>query len=425
VQTFPRGFLWGAATSSHQVEGGNSGNDWWEWERRGHAKEPSGAACDQWNRFREDFEIAKSLHHNAHRLSLEWSRIEPEEGRFDEDALHHYAEVLRALRSLGLEPVVTLYHFTLPLWLSRQGGWLCERSPMLFGRYARKVSEMIGEGVHYWLTINEPEVYVYKGYLEGLWPPGEKSFQKLWVALGNLLRAHVEGYDAIKAGARNFKRPIPMVSLAKACAFFSACQTNSLKDRFSVWLRDLAFNRLVVDTLIRGHFFLPAMFKIRLRKARTLDFIGINYYSRDFIHFKGLKGPEIFGEVCPPGHHSEAGSRNDLSWEIYPKGLYCLVKDFSRHGLPIIITENGVCTGDDALRAVFIEDHLRELARAMKEGARVIGYLYWSLLDNFEWAEGFGPRFGLVEVDYSSQRRKIRDSARRYAEICRTGAISG
>jgi len=418
---FPRQFLWGSATSSHQVEGGNTNNDWWEWEKQGKVKEPSGKACDHWNRFREDFKLAKSLHHNTHRFSLEWSRIEPEEGRFSEEALSHYKEVIQSLKENGLEPIITLHHFTLPIWLSKQGGWLSKRTPELFGRYARKVVEKIGEGVRYWITVNEPEAYIYKGFLEGAWPPGEKSYEKVWFALAHMLKGHVEAYDAIKKASRRFSGPPVLVGVAKQVIFFTPCSPKSWRDRFSVWLRNLAFNHLFAKALTRGRFFFPGLFNIRLRRSRTLDFIGINYYTRDFVHNEGFRGPAVFGDICTLKHHREVGKRNFLSWEIYPRGLYVVVKEFSRYGLPILITENGICIDDDAVRADFIEGHLRELALAMREGAPVIGYLYWSLLDNFEWAEGFAPRFGLIEVDYATQVRKVRPSALKFAEICASG----
>ncbi|MBI4372267.1 MAG: glycoside hydrolase family 1 protein, partial [Candidatus Omnitrophica bacterium] len=169
--TFPKYFLWGAATSSHQVEGNNMNNDWSEWEQNGKVKERSGKACDHWNRFREDFELAKSLHHNAHRFSLEWSRIEPEEGTFSDEALSHYRDVIQALKSNGLEPIITLHHFTLPLWLAQKGGWLAKETPEIFARYVQNAVETIGDGVQYWLTLNEPVAYVFKSYLAGEWPP--------------------------------------------------------------------------------------------------------------------------------------------------------------------------------------------------------------------------------------------------------------
>lgn len=183
------------------------------------------------------------------------------------------------------------------------------------------------------------------------------------------------------------------------------------------------FNHLFVKALIRGRIFYPGFFRVRLPKARTLDFIGLNYYTRDFVHNEGFRVPAIFGDICTLKHHREVGKRNFLSWEIYPSGIYQLVKEFAQYGLPLLITENGICTEKDEERFEFIKAHLLELAKAVKEGAKVRGYLYWSLLDNYEWAEGFAPRFGLVEVDYATQSRRIRDSAKRFSEIFGSGRV--
>jgi len=422
---FSKNFMWGAATSSHQVEGNNVNNDWWQWEQNGKVKERSGSACDHWNRYREDFRIAKSLNHNAHRFSLEWSRIEPHEGQFNDAAIIHYREVIESLRSLGLEPVVTLHHFTLPVWLSQKGGWLFEGAPDLFARYVRKVVEELGEHVRYWITLNEPVAYVFKGYLMGEWPPGEKSYEKTLKALSHLLKGHVLAYDSIKEVNRKLKRSSAQVGIAKHVLIFTPCSPKSWKDRLSVSLRNAMFNHLFIKALIRGRIFYPGLFRIRLPKAKTLDFIGLNYYTRDFVHNEGFQIPAIFGDICTLKHHRNVGKRNFLSWEIYPQGLYQLVKEFSQYKLPLLITENGVCIEHDAERFEFVKSHLIQLTRAMKEGAKVIGYLYWSLLDNYEWAEGYGPRFGLIEVDYETQSRKIRDSGKQFAEICRSGQISG
>ena len=190
-------------------------------------------------------------------------------------------------------------------------------------------------------------------------------------------------------------------------------------------MRHSYFNGVIAEAFQRGHL-LP---RLRLAAKRTghqryLDFIGLNYYTRDFVHFKGWTWGKLFGEVCSLAHHRDAGIRNSLGWEIYPKGIYECLKQLSRSKLPVLVTENGICTDDDTQRAPFIQQHLREVARAMEEGVPVFGYLYWSLLDNYEWHEGFAARFGLAEVDYQTQARRIRPSARRFAEIVRTGQLT-
>ncbi len=424
LRRFPEDFLWGSATSAHQVEGGNTHNDWWEWEERGRVSEKSGRASGHYERFREDFAIAKSLHHNAHRFSLEWSRMEPEENRWDEETIRHYREVFQALRENTLEPVVTLHHFTNPLWLARQGGWENGEVVNHFTRYVRKVLDCFGSEIRYWVTLNEPLVYVYQGYIAGVWPPGEKNFKKALQVIRHQLLAHARAYQMIHEFFRYRSLPRPFVGFAKNYIAFYACSPRSLADRLSRWVRHSFFNGLYLKALTTGRLYYPGIFLERHPEMeRTLDFIGLNYYTRDFVHFGGFSLPEIFGNICSLEHHASAGPRNDLGWEIFPEGLYHAIREIGRFRLPILVTENGICTRDDETRWAFIRSHLEQLHRALQENIEVIGYLHWSLIDNFEWAEGFGPRFGLVEVDYTTQKRTIRPSARRYGDVCRTGTL--
>lgn len=420
---FPKDFLWGAATSSHQVEGGNINNDWWEWEAQKKTKDPSGRACDQYNRFRDDFNLAKELNHNAHRFSLEWSRIEPKEKEYNKEALDHYREMVKVLRSLGMEPVVTINHFTLPLWLSRKGGWTYEGMPRHFAEFSEKAAEYIGEDVTYWITINEPIVCIYASYVEGSWPPGRHSLKEAAAAFVNMLKAHALSYIAIRKIYKGKNWLEPKISISKHVLLFSPCRKDSALDNFSAGLRHFYFNRLFIDALVRGRLAAPGLGITRLPVKKSLDFLGINYYTKDFIHYAGLIPSRIFGNVCTLFHHQQFEKRNFLSWEIYPEGMYNVLKEYSRYGLPIMIAENGICTNDDNDRIDFIKGHLKETARAMKEGVTVLGYLHWSLLDNFEWFHGYGPRFGLVEVDYATQRRTIKPSARLYADIIKNNSI--
>jgi len=419
--TFPQGFLWGSATSAHQVEGNNTNNDWWEWEQNLPLQERSGLADDEWNRFEEDFKLAQELGHTAHRFSIEWSRIEPQEGQWDNKALDHYAQVIRSLRSKGMEPIVTLNHFTLPLWLARKGGWYSDKTPLLFARYVEKVTEALGHDVHYWMTLNEPSVYVYKGYLIGEWPPQVKSPKKAVKVFKNLLLGHVLAYEKIKEVYIQRGWTEPMVGIAQNVLIFRACSETSLRDRIAARFRHWMFNHLFVQALVRGRAYCIGVFSIHLPRAKTLDFIGLNYYTRDFVRHNGFGFPGILGQAC--SEQDRYGQDNALSWEIYPKGLYTLLKDFSRYKLPLLVSENGIATDDDAERTKFIVQHLNAIAMAMKEGAPVIGYLYWSLVDNYEWVEGFASRFGLIAVDFKTQERTIRESARKYEKIIRSGKL--
>ena len=414
-------FLWGTSTSSHQVEGNNTANDWWEWEIQGKLKEASGPACDHYRRYESDFDIVAKLGQNAHRFSIEWSRLEPEENAWDEEAFRHYERVLKALHERGLEPVVTLHHFTNPLWYTRKGGWLNKKTPFYFARFTQKCVERFGKYVRFWVTINEPLVYLYHGFFAGLWPPGIKSFTSSMKVFRNQLRAHVAAYQVIH---NYYKKELNLpvwVSIAKHLSHFMPCNQNSWKDRLTVKLRSWLFNDLFLNAAVSGFFMLPGQLPEFLKARNTLDFIGVNYYTRDFIRFGGsFVGEKGMGVSCEKTHHpTETGELNMMGWEVYPEGLYHVLKKLKRFNLPVVITENGIATLDDNQRAHFIQNHLSEVGRAAKEGINIQGYFYWSLLDNFEWAHGFGPRFGIVEVDYQSQTRKVRESAYVLRDMCR------
>ena len=350
---FPKDFLWGSATSAHQVEGGNR-NDWSEWETE-KSLEQSGRACDHYNRFPQDFDIAKSLNQNAHRFSIEWSRIEPEEGKWNEKEIAHYQEVINALRERGMEPFVTLWHWTLPVWVARQGGWENKKTIDDFARYVDKITRSL-KNVAYWITLNEPEIYTMNSYLRGKWPPQKMSLLRYIVVMQNLVRAHKKAYLVIhQAGAK--------AGIAQNNLYFN-------------WF---------------------------LNKISThQDFIGVNYYT----YYK-------YGKNW----------KSDMNWPIYPEGIYHILKDLKKYNKPVYITENGVADAKDVYREKFIKEHLRWVHKAISEGVDVRGYFYWSLLDNFEWDKGFWPRFGLVEIDYKTMARRIRQSAYEYAKIAKENAL--
>jgi beta-glucosidase len=416
---FPAGFLWGASTSAHQVEGNNIHNDWWAWEQAGRTAAPSGLACDHYNRYRSDFDLAQSLAHNAHRFSLEWSRIEPEEGRWSDEALDHYRDVLVALHERGMEPVVTLFHYTLPQWMAEKGGWENPAIERAMGHYVEKVMEVLGPHARWWITLNEPVVQVFKGWLLGQWPPGRvRAWATALKVLRLMLRAHVRAYHVIHS-----RRPDAMVSIAKHALALSPDDPTRWLDRWSVGVRGYMFNHLFLEALHTGVLRVPGLFWEHLPTARTLDFIGVNYYTRDFVRNSGYNLPGLVGEFAKRDHRQQRGKLNDLGWEVYPEGLAQFLREFSRYKLPILITENGIPTRNDDDRWVFLFMHLWQVARAIADGVNCVGYLHWSLLDNYEWADGYAARFGLIEVDYATQERRIRPSAWRYAEIIRRNEL--
>jgi beta-glucosidase len=401
---FPRGFLWGAATSAYQVEGGNPASDWWLWEKvTGHRQ--SGAACDHYRLYEQDFDLARGLCHNAHRLSVEWSRIEPREGRFSRKELKHYLDVILALKARNIEPMVTLHHFTNPLWFSRSGRWEKNSSVKRFLRYCEEVVGTLAKHVHYWITINEPTVYISHGYILGVWPPQAQSYLKAVRVEENLAEAHIRAYRLIHRIYGKQNLPHPAVSIAQNVTAFAPCRP-LLKDRLAAAFRHKWYNLAFLE---------------RAAREKTLDFIGLNYYSRQLVHMSGSGPANFVFDVCKKNHHPV--KKNSLGWDIYPKGLYDILMDIKRYRLPVIITENGICTSDDALRWEYIRGHLKSVHRAVSGGVNVKGYLYWSLLDNFEWDKGFRPRFGLIGVDYRTQKRRIRKSAEEFASVCSSGIL--
>jgi beta-glucosidase len=403
---FPPGFLWGAATSSHQVEGDNRWNDWWQAECAGQVPHRSGAACEHFQRYRADFDMARDWGHTAHRISIEWSRIEPEPGAWNDAALDHYTAVVDALRERGIEPIVTLHHFTNPVWFTARGGWSSAGSVALFRRFVEVVLARLGDRVRYWITINEPTVYVKRSYVAGSWPPGERrSWRHAVMVLNNMCRAHRAAYTAIH-GARTDA----MVGIAHSAPSVEAVDPGRFADRCVALLRDVVLNRLL-------------FWWLRGLSGLKLDFIGLNYYARELVRWdtKGLGW--LFGSENREPHQGRARHYSSLGWEIHAPGLTQVLRQFSRYKLPLLVTENGIATDDEVQRSEYLKSHLDALAIAVSEGIDVRGYCYWSLLDNFEWAEGYAARFGLAGVDFLSQRRVPRPAAQLYAAVCRSNEV--
>ena len=403
---FPRGFLWGAATSSHQVEGNNRWNDWWEFEQAGRLPYRSEDACRHFELYESDFDLAHSWGHNAHRLSVEWSRIEPAQGEFSTDALNHYVDVVAALKERHIEPVVTLHHFTNPAWFTRRGGWTRADSIDLFRRYVEAVSSRMADRVRFWVTINEPTVYVTRAFLKGNWPPCQPgSWLRAGYALRNLCRAHTAAYATIHK-----HRPDAMVGFAHSTPYVVALDPGRRLDRFAARLRDFVHNDLCFRLLGQT-------------PRRVLDFIGINYYVRQLVRWQLGGTAMLVGKEHKASNPSQSRKFSSLGWEVYPDGLREVLTRFAAFGVPLMITENGISTSDEALRTEFIAAHIRALALAMRDGVRVIGYFYWTMFDNFEWTEGPTARFGLAAVDPATKLRGPRPAAGLFESICRSNEI--
>ncbi len=405
MNKFPQAFLWGAATSAHQVEGQNIYNDWWLAEQERLLKEPSALACKHYELYAEDFLLAQQLQHNCHRFSIEWSRIEPEQGNFQAAEIAHYRNVIADLKNKGLEPIVTLHHFTNPVWFSQKGGWAKSRNQRYFLRFVERIVGEFASQVKFWITINEPLVYSSHAYLLGAWPPKKRSLFKTFQVTRNLAQAHLQAYRIIHKIYHQQGLNRPRISIAANLQAFEICQP-TWKNKLARYLRNKLYNFNFID---------------RLASCQTLDYIGINYYGRNLIDVHSWKIRDLLLQTCQQNHHPLP--RNSLGWDIYPQGLSKLLMVVKKYKLPVLITENGICTADDDLRWDYIRQHLEQLSWAIGQGVEILGYIYWSLIDNFEWDKGFAPRFGLVAVDYQDYKRSVRPSANKLAAVIRSGEI--
>lgn len=405
--SFPDGFLFGTATAATQVEGHCPDSDWAAFARepgRVRGGDTPAVACDHLHRYREDVALQRQLGLGAHRLSIEWARIEPRPGHLEPAVWDHYRAVLGAHRDAGITPMVTVHHFTLPGWLAERGGVLNPQFPELLARFAAQAVEALGDLCSLWVTINEPNVLAAHSYLLGVWPPGRSSPADAVRALRNLYRAHLKMYRAMHeaAGRRGYALA---AGVAHHLRVIEPERAGRLDDLAAARAYDLIFNESFAGPLCR---------------SRAHDFFGLNYYTRDLVRFSTAHANEGFvARTVPLG-----AEVNDLGWEVYPEGLGRLLAAWGRRaGVPFYITENGIADADDDQRARFLVRHLAEVAWAIERGVDVRGYMHWSLMDNFEWAEGYAPRFGLVRVDYETLERHPRPSAALYARIARDRAL--
>lgn len=399
--SFPKNFLWGAATAAHQVEG-NTHNQWTVWELehtaslatqaqyqfgdleswprvQSEAKNPhnyvSAQSVDHYHMYEQDFDLLKKMNMNAYRFSVEWSRIEPKEGVWDAKEIEHYKHYVEQLKKRNIEPIVTLFHFTLPVWFTELGGFEKRRNVKYFTRYAEKIIRELGLNVRHVVTLNEPEVYVAAGYLVGQWPPNKASKWQTWRVTNNLAHAHNQAAKAIHAINRRYK-----VSIAKNTSFIYAGD--------DAWL-----SRATATILqyLRDDYFLRKVIK-------QCDWLGVNYYFSDRVYGYRVHNPDK--------------KVSDLGWDMSPENLqFALERLYEKYNLPIIITENGLADGEDGNRQWWLTQTLLAMSKAMKNGVKLQGYLHWSLLDNFEWDKGFWPRFGLAAVDRKTKQRTLRPSA--------------
>ncbi len=442
--TFPENFIWGAATASYQIEGAwnEDGKGESIWDRFSHTPgkiergDSGDVACDHYHRWREDIALMKELGLHAYRFSVSWPRVLPEgRGRLNPAGLDFYARLVDGLLAAGITPFVTLYHWDLPQKLQDQGGWPARDITDAFCEYAELVSRRLGDRVKHWMTINEPHIISFLGYLDGVHAPGHTSRAEMLAAAHHVLLAHGQAVPLIRANSPGAQVGIALDHYPQVPA------SDSPADRDAVQLNDGVLNRWFLDPLagkgypadIAAHY-QDALEFVQggdlQRMAAPLDFVGINYYFRYLVRSKEV--PEA--QNLPPSQHS-TGEFTDMGWEVYPQGAYLLLKRLQAdYAFPAIyITENGAAYRDeidpqgkvdDPARVSYIQRHLEQMHKAIQEGVPLRGYFVWSLLDNFEWACGYTKRFGIVYVDYENQKRIPKSSARWYRQVIHANGFS-
>ena len=403
---FPERFYWGAATASYQVEGGIDNTDWALAARAGRVP-PCGMACDHYNRYEADFDIAKSLGHTAHRLSVEWARIEPVEGEFDREAIAHYRTVLQALHARGLKPYVTIWHFTQPIWFSERGSFERSDASKIFARYAAYVVRELGDLCDSFSTMNEPNVFASNGWLRGSWPPFKKFSFTDRVSITNSGKMYDSKPERGGLGAvMSYFRVMKHLALAHNAAY-RAIKAVSPQTEVSFVHHVIVFDAIKnpfyrIKAWIANYFW---TYKFMNRTATYCDSIGLNYYFYT-----------QFGDT-------RTWRKTDMDWNFAPEHIYDALMMLAKYKKPLFVSEGGIADALDTGRAEYIKKQVEGTWRAIQAGADVRGHMYWSLLDNYEWALGFGMRFGLVAIDYETQIRTIRPSAYVYKEICETNAV--
>lgn len=440
---FPPGFLWGAATSAYQIEGGwnedGKGPSIWDVFAHQRGKTYQGhtgdIAADHYHRWQQDVDLMAGLGLRAYRFSIAWSRVLPQGvGAVNQAGLDFYDRLVDALLSKGIEPLPTLFHYDLPLALHKKGGWPCRETALAFGDYAAIVARRLGDRARYWITHNEPFVTAIMGYLTGEHAPGRRNPLAAGRAVHHLLLSHGLAVEALRA---NVSRPVQIGIALNLNPVHPA--SDSPADRAAAHRFDVAVNRLFLDPLLKGHYppdaprlvrwFLPRIEPGDMERiAAPFDFVGVNYYTR-IVAQHDRRIPLLQARTVRP-----ADSEYSQMWEIYPAGIYELIARVWNDYQPrsIMVTENGIPTPDapdasgrvhDEQRIRYLHSHLVQVHRAISQGIPVNGYLVWSLLDNFEWALGYQMRFGLVYVDYTTLARTIKESGRWFARVIRENGL--
>ncbi len=412
-----RKFLWGVATSAFQLEGSPYA-DWTSWDS---ILDANPHITNHYELYREDLKLLKDLGVNAYRFSIEWSRIQPRENVWDDEVIAHYQEIIDILVSSNIEPMVTLHHFTHPLWFIRKYPWHEDASVGKFSAFVEKMVATL-KGVRYWITFNEPYVLVLAGYFEGCTPPGIRDASLGVKALKNILICHGKAYDIIHAKSSGAATK-PMVSVAHNMAALAPWSRWNPFDKILAKIAKHFYNHSLLDAFTSGRlrikFPLRKELEIAVPIKDKLDFFGVNYYTRIHMRFNPLKkmGVEM--------RHRDIGGYGltDMGWEIHPRGLEKVLRYASKLSVPLIITENGIATRDCQKKIKYMKRHVDVLEKCMKDGLDVRGYFYWSLIDNYEWLQGLDARFGLYRVDFTTMERRPTNAAAYYSYLIKSRSV--
>lgn len=406
--TFPDEFLWGAATAAHQVEGNNTNSDGWLLEHLPGTifAEPSGDACDHYHRYREDIALLAELGLNTYRFSVEWARIEPEEGEFSQAILEHYRRVLTTCHEHGLTPVVTFHHFTSPRWLLAAGGWEDAQTPSRFARYCERVMQHLGDLLGAACTLNEPNLPALLATMGiGGEPPEQRAEIPMWQAAARALGIAPERVAPFQFTASATGFEVRLAAHRAAVAAIKAVRS----DLPVGWTLANADIQAGPGGEARAAQVRLEVNEVYLEAVRGDDFVGIQTYGRMRFGSTGLLRPD------------EGVELNMMGEEFYPEGLEATIRQAAAvAGIPVIVTENGLATADDTRRIAYVERALRGVANCLRDGIDVRGYIYWTALDNFEWIFGYRPTFGLIAVDRATQERTVKPSGRWLGNVART-----
>ena len=447
--SFPDGFWWGTSSAAYQIEGNDTNVNWYRWEELGKTQSRSGLASNGYKMYMTDSTLMKNINLNTYRFSIEWARVEPSYGVWDTAAINHYHNVITDLISKGIRPVVCLHHFTTPLWvedpanLSQYPGWISDFAVKAFTEFVKKMVDEFKGQVDYWMLFNEPNMFTMTGYWLGVGPPGYSDpfhfDHYFYPAIKNVILAHREGYKIIKkyddvdadGDGKN-----ALVGIAQNMNDYKPASTEDTEAARRV---NYMLNLIFLDGVIYGKvdFNLDGKFDYTFPTTDiTLDWVGVNYYTlTPVVKFNGLDYLKAFPcisytvDIGPDSCRKMLnGVKTDMSWLIYPKGIYDVLLMVSRRykdfNLPYYITENGIATYSGRLRAEFIVSHFYWMWRAIQKGVDLRGYLHWSLIDNYEWGSFF-PHFGLYFVDYKDNfKRILTEGGKVMGEIAKDNKIS-